>query len=48
MNLSGLNQLYGDGRVVWKPGKTMDKAKLLPQNTGLGLVKGYGGSVTLY
>ena len=48
MNLSGLNQLYGDGHVLWKPGKTMDKPKLLPQNTGLVLVKGYGGSVTMY
>ena len=38
MGLAGLNQLFGDGRVVWKSGKTMNKAAISPLNPGLGMV----------
>ncbi len=48
VGVAGLNQLYGDGRVVWKPGKTMEREKISPQNANIGLVGGYSGTATFY
>jgi hypothetical protein len=47
-NLAGLNALYGDGRVVWKSGKTMNKAAITPSNPAIGMVRGYGSTVEFY
>ena len=44
----GLNQLYGDGRVVWKPRKTFDLPALWSRSSGLGLVRGCAGDTTFY
>ena len=48
VGVAGLNHLYGDGRVVWKPGKTMEREKISPQNSNIGLVRGYSGTATFY
>ena len=48
MNLAGLNQLYGDGRVVWKSGNTMNKAAISPANSSIGMVRTYGGGAVFY
>ena len=48
MHLAGLNQLYGDGRVVWKSGNTMDKAAISPSNPNIGLVRAYSTDVIFY
>lgn len=45
---SGLNQLYGDGRVVWKSGKKFDVPNLNSGNNSIGLVRDYSVSATFY
>jgi len=46
--LAGLNQLYGDGHVVWKSGKAMNKARLSPTNPEAAMVRAYGTDSTFY
>lgn len=48
LNLAGLNQLYGDGRVVWKSGNIMNKAAISPSNLSIGFVKAYDTDTTFY
>lgn len=47
-NLAGLNQLFGDGRVVWKSGRTMNKATLSPSNPLAAFVRAYSTDSTFY
>lgn len=47
-SLAGLNQLFGDGRVVWKSGKTMNKAAISPHNSAVGMVRAYSTDSTFY
>ncbi len=44
--ITGLNQLYGDGRVEWKNARKFDLSALTYGNDGVGQVRGYppGGS----
>jgi prepilin-type N-terminal cleavage/methylation domain-containing protein len=46
--LAGLNQLYGDGRVVWKSGKALNKSLLSPTNPDFPFVKAYSTDATFY
>lgn len=45
---TGLNQLYGDGRVVWKSVKWFDVPNLHSANSSVGLVRDYATSATFY
>lgn len=45
---SGLNQLFGDGRVVWKPASKFDVANLTTGNTNAGVVRAYSTDATFY
>ncbi len=45
---SGLNQLFGDGRVVWKPVSKFDLANLTPGNPNAGVVRAYSTDATYY
>lgn len=45
---TGLNQLYGDGRVIWKSVKKFDVPSLSSANTAVGLVRDYSISATFY
>jgi prepilin-type N-terminal cleavage/methylation domain-containing protein len=45
---TGLNQLYGDGRVVWKSVKRFDVTKLNPANPNVGVVKAFSTDATYY
>jgi prepilin-type N-terminal cleavage/methylation domain-containing protein len=45
---SGLNQLYGDGRVIWKSAKKFDVPSLSSGNNAVGLVRDYSISATFY
>jgi len=45
---SGLNQLFGDGRVVWKPFNKFDVPNLVPGNTNIGVVRAYSTDATYY
>jgi len=45
---TGLNQLYGDGRVVWKSVKKFDVPNLSSANSSVGLVRDYATSATFY
>ena len=47
-SLAGLNQLYGDGRVVWKSGNTMNKGAISPSNPAIGMVRAYSTDTTFY
>ncbi|MDB6121930.1 MAG: type secretion system protein [Pedosphaera sp.] len=47
-NVAGLNQLFGDGRVVWKSGNTMDKASISPANSAIGMVRAWSTDSTFY
>lgn len=47
-NLAGLNQLFGDGRVVWKSGRSMDKSAITPSNPTIGFVRAYSTDSTFY
>ncbi len=45
---TGLNQLYGDGRVVWKSVTKFDVPNLRSSNGSIGLVRNYATSATFY
>jgi prepilin-type N-terminal cleavage/methylation domain-containing protein len=45
---TGLNQLYGDGRVVWKSVNKFDVPNLKSGNNSIGLVRDYSISTTFY
>ena len=45
---SGLNQLFGDGRVVWKPVNRFDVPNLNPGNAAIGVVRAYSTDATYY
>jgi len=47
-NLAGLNQLFGDGRVVWKSGRSMNRSAITPSNPSAGFVKAYSTDSTFY
>jgi prepilin-type N-terminal cleavage/methylation domain-containing protein len=45
---SGLNQLYGDGRVVWKSVKKFDVANLNSSNPNVGVVRAFATDADYY
>ena len=45
---TGLNQLYGDGRVLWKSVRSFDVPNLNAGNNSIGVVRGYSISATYY
>ena len=45
---AGLNQLFGDGRVVWKSVKKFDMPNLVPSNPNAGVVRAYSTDATYY
>ena len=45
---TGLNQLYGDGHVIWKSVKKFDVPNLKSGNNSIGLVRDYSISSTFY
>ena len=45
---TGLNQLYGDGRVVWKSAKKFDVTNLNSANPNVGVVKAFSTDSTYY
>jgi hypothetical protein len=45
---SGLNQLYGDGRVVWKSAKKFDLPNLIAGTSSVGMVRAFGTDATFY
>jgi hypothetical protein len=47
-NLAGLNQLFGDGRVVWKSGRSMNPSTITPSNTNAAFVRAYSTDSTFY
>ena len=47
-NLAGINQLYGDGRVVWKSAKQMNKAAIAAADPSVGFVRGYASDIIIY
>ena len=47
-NFSGLNQLYGDGRVVWKSVKKFDVPNLKTSNTNTGVGRAFATDATYY
>lgn len=46
--MNGLNELFGDGHVDWKPGKKFDFKTLQSNGPDVPLVRGYGGSTSYY
>jgi prepilin-type N-terminal cleavage/methylation domain-containing protein/prepilin-type processing-associated H-X9-DG protein len=46
--ISGLNQLYGDGHVRWKPAREFDLNNLRNNNEAIGLVRAYDTDTTYY
>jgi prepilin-type N-terminal cleavage/methylation domain-containing protein len=46
--LNGLNELYGDGRVLWKSVRQFDLKTLNPNNPFIGWVKGYSSDTSFY
>ncbi|HZQ48349.1 MAG TPA: type II secretion system protein [Verrucomicrobiae bacterium] len=46
--ITGLNQLFGDGRVVWKNAGQFNLGALSAANASVGQVIGYGSSSTFY
>ena len=49
-SFAGINQLYGDGRVVWKNVSQFDLSKFnsFNNNTNVGMVKAYSTDATFY
>jgi hypothetical protein len=45
---SGLNQLFGDGRVIWKSVREFDVPNLNPGNPNVGMVRAYSTDATYY
>lgn len=48
LSLAGLNQLFGDGHVVWKSGRRMNKANISPDNPDIGKISGYSSDTVFY
>ena len=46
--IDGLNQLYGDGRVVWKSAKQFDLPALYSRTLTNGMVRATAGGITFY
>jgi len=46
--VAGLNQLYGDGRVVWKNGNRMNRPNIKSSITTNGMVRAYSTDTTFY
>lgn len=46
--IAGLNQLYGDGRAVWKSGRALDKFNLTTSNPKAGFVRAFSSDSTFY
>lgn len=46
--LAGMNELYGDGRVVWKPSNKFNLGQLTFGNNSVGQVRDYPSSSTFY
>jgi prepilin-type N-terminal cleavage/methylation domain-containing protein len=46
--LSGLNQLYGDGRATWKPARQVQPDQLSFGNNVVNVVRGYPTDATFY
>ena len=46
--ITGLNELYGDGRVVWKGVARFDLNALTSANNSVGQVRAYGAATTFY
>ena len=46
--MTGMNELYGDAHVVWKPVKKFKLSELTPGNANVSLVRGFGGSTSYY
>lgn len=47
-SFTGLNQLYGDGRVVWKGANQFDATSLISGNNSVGQVRAYGTDSVFY
>lgn len=47
-SLAGLNQLYGDGRVVWQSGRSLQCATLSVTAPRAGFVRAYSSDATFY
>ena len=47
-SFSGLNQLFGDGRVLWKPARQFDRPNLNAGNNSIGVVHAYSTDATFY
>ena len=45
---SGLNQLFGDGRVIWKSVRKFDVPHLKPDDPAVGVVRAYSTDATYY
>ena len=45
---TGLNQLYGDGRVIWKSVKRFDVPNLKSSNNAIGAVRAFSTDATFY
>jgi prepilin-type N-terminal cleavage/methylation domain-containing protein len=45
---SGLNQLFGDGRVVWKSARQFDISNLKPGNPNVAWVRGWSTDTSFY
>jgi hypothetical protein len=48
MNLAGLNQLFGDGRVIWKSGASLNSATLSPSTPNAAYAIGWSTDDTFY
>jgi prepilin-type N-terminal cleavage/methylation domain-containing protein len=48
VGLAGLNQLYGDGHVRWKSGRSMNKALMSPSNNSYSFVRAFASDATFF
>lgn len=46
--MTGMNRLFGDSRVEWKPMSKFNVSELRPYNPNVGSVVGFGGSTSFY
>jgi prepilin-type N-terminal cleavage/methylation domain-containing protein/prepilin-type processing-associated H-X9-DG protein len=46
--LAGINQLFGDGHVAWKSGRTMNRTALSVSDSKAGFVRGYASDATFF
>ena len=47
-NFAGVNELYGDGRVAWKPASMFNLPAIVAFSPGIGMVHGYGTDTEFY